>query len=197
MESDLLALLRSSGALLEGHFLLSSGLHSSRYLQCARVLMQPDVATQLGAQLAMALRPDLDAELPHAVVSPAMGGVIVGHEVARAFGIAALFTERSEGVMSLRRGFVLEPGQEVIVVEDVITTGGSTREVMDVVRSKGAAVLAVGSLVDRSNGTVDLGVPRRSLLQLDVPSYKAEECPLCRAGSTPQKPGSRTPPRHA
>ena len=178
------------GALLEGHFLLTSGLHSPRYLQCARVLMDPPLATALGATLAARLRPLL-AEAPVAVVAPALGGVLVGHEVARGLGCRALFTERQDGTMTLRRGFTLDPGDAVVVVEDVITTGGSTREVLEVVRERGARVLAVGSLVDRSGGTVDLGLERRSLLELEVPAYPADRCPLCASGSTPEKPGSR------
>ncbi len=180
------------GALLQGHFLLSSGLHSPRYLQCARVLMDPPLATRLCQALAERLVPRI-AGTPGAVVAPALGGVLVAHEVARAFGCRGLFTERQEGVMTLRRGFSLEAGESVVVVEDVITTGGSTREVMDAVRAKGARVVAVGSLVDRSAGKVDLGVPRESLLALEVPSYAAEVCPLCASGSKPEKPGSRTP----
>ena len=121
----------------------------------------------------------------------ALGGVLVAHEVARALGCPGLFTERQDGAMTLRRGFVLEPGEVVVVVEDVITTGGSTREVMDAVTARGALVVAVGSLVDRSGGAVDLGVPRRSLLDLDVPTYAADACPLCAAGTKPEKPGSR------
>jgi len=191
---DLLALFKERGALLEGHFLLSSGLHSPSYLQCARVLMDPPLATRLGALLGAALRPLLDGARPGAVVAPALGGVLVSHEVARALGCRALFTERQDGVMSLRRGFTLGKGEGVVVVEDVVTTGGSTREVIEAVRSQGARVLAVGSLVDRSGGAVDLGVPRRALLSLPVPSYAAADCPLCAAGSRPEKPGSRTPP---
>jgi orotate phosphoribosyltransferase len=178
------------GALLEGHFLLTSGLHSPRYLQCARVLMDPPLATALGAALASRLRPLLQ-ETPTAVVAPALGGVLVAHEVARGLGCAALFTERQEGSMTLRRGFVLGPDDAVVVVEDVITTGGSTREVMEVVRSRGGRVLAVGSLVDRSGGLVDLGVPRRSLLEIAVPTHPADRCPQCASGSKPEKPGSR------
>jgi orotate phosphoribosyltransferase len=188
---ELLRLFEERGALLQGHFLLSSGLHSPRYLQCARVLMDPALATRLGAQLAEALRPLLGASRPGAVVAPALGGVLVAHEVARALGCRGLFTERQDGATTLRRGFTLEPGEEVVVVEDVITTGGSTREVMDAVRARGARVVAVGSLVDRSGGAVDLGVPRRSLLALEVPTYPAEACPLCAAGSKAEKPGSR------
>ena len=179
------------GALLQGHFLLTSGLHSPRYLQCARVLMDPALATRLGADLAGRLRPLLGGKTPGAVVAPALGGVLVAHEVARAFGCRGLFTERQDGAMTLRRGFTLEAGEPVVVVEDVITTGGSTREVMDAVITRGARVVAVGSLVDRSGGKVDLGVPRRSLLELEVPTYAADACPLCAAGSKPEKPGSR------
>jgi orotate phosphoribosyltransferase len=188
---ELLRLFEERGALLQGHFLLSSGLHSPRYLQCARVLMDPALATRLGARLADALRPILGASRPGAVVAPALGGVLVAHEVARALACRGLFTERQDGAMTLRRGFTLDPGEEVVVVEDVITTGGSTREVMDAVRARGARVVAVGSLVDRSGGAVDLGVPRRSLLALEVPTYASDACPLCAAGSKAEKPGSR------
>jgi len=190
-QADLLRIFEERGALLQGHFLLSSGLHSPRYLQCARVLMDPPLATRLGAALAERLLPRIGGAPPAAVVAPALGGVLVAHEVARALGCRGLFTERQEGLMTLRRGFTLEPGEGVVVVEDVITTGGSTREVMDAVQAKGARVLAVGSLVDRSAGKVDLRIPRESLLALEVPSYAAEVCPLCAAGSRPEKPGSR------
>jgi orotate phosphoribosyltransferase len=190
MASDLLHLLRTSGALLEGHFLLSSGLHSPRYLQCARVLMDPPTATRLGQDLAAALRGVLRRPAT-AVVAPALGGVLVAHEVARGLGCRGLFTERQSGAMTLRRGFTIERGEAVVVVEDVITTGGSTREVIDVVREKGGDVLAVGSLVDRSGGAADLGVSRRALLSLEVPTYAADACPLCATGSKAEKPGSR------
>jgi orotate phosphoribosyltransferase len=197
METDelthdsLLRLFGERGALLQGHFLLTSGLHSPRYLQCARVLMDPVLATRLGAGLAGRLRPLLGGAAIGAVVAPALGGVLVAHEVARALGCRGLFTERQDGTMTLRRGFTLEAGEPVVVVEDVITTGGSTREVMDAVASRGGRVVAAGSLVDRSGGKVDLGVPRRSLLELEVPAYPADACPLCAAGSKPEKPGSR------
>lgn len=187
----LLRLFEQRGALLQGHFLLSSGLHSPRYLQCARVLMDPELATRLGAELAARLRPHLGGVEPGAVVAPALGGVLVAHEVARALGCRALFTERQDGAMTLRRGFALEAGEPVVVVEDVITTGGSTREVMAAVAARGARLLAVGSLVDRSGGPVELGVPRQSLLALEVPAWAAEACPLCAEGSRPEKPGSR------
>ncbi len=191
MTADLLSLFKERGALLEGHFLLTSGLHSPRYLQCARMLMDPVLATRLGADLAEALRPLLVDVIPTAVVAPALGGVLVAHEVARGLGCRGLFTERQGNAMVLRRGFVLQPGEGVVVVEDVITTGGSTREVMAAVRAAGARVLAAGSLVDRSGGSAQLGVARKSLLSLDVPTYPAEACPLCASGSRPEKPGSR------
>jgi len=190
-KDSLLLLFEERGALLQGHFLLSSGLHSPRYLQCARVLMDPALATRLGAALAEGLRPLLGGASPGAVVAPALGGVLVAHEVARALGCRGLFTERQDGAMTLRRGFTLAEGEPVVVVEDVITTGGSTREVMDAVRARGARILAVGSLVDRSGGSADLGVPRKSLLEIEVPTYPADACPLCAAGSKPEKPGSR------
>ena len=190
MTEELLGIFRAREALLDGHFLLSSGLHSPRYLQCARVLMDPTLATRLGAQLAEALLPVL-AGPPGAVVAPALGGVLVAHEVARALGCRGLFTERQHGSMTLRRGFSLAPGEAVVIVEDVITTGGSTREVIAAVTGRGARVVAVGSLVDRSGGSVELGVPRRSLLSLDVPTWDARVCPLCAAGGRPEKPGSR------
>jgi orotate phosphoribosyltransferase len=191
VSDPVLSLFVERGALLDGHFLLSSGLHSPRYLECARVLMDPALATRLGGALAERLRDALGGAQPGAVVAPALGGVLVAHEVARAFGCRGLFTERQDGVMTLRRGFALEAGEPVVVVEDAITTGRSTREVVDAVTARGARVLAVGSLVDRSVGEVDFGVPRRSLVTLDVPTYPAESCPLCAAGSRPVKPGSR------
>jgi orotate phosphoribosyltransferase len=191
-DDDLLRLFRERGAILPGHFHLSSGLHSPGYLQCARVLMDPEVASRLGARLADGLRPLLGGERPRAVVAPALGGVLVAHEVARGLGCVGLFTERQDGVMTLRRGFTLEAGDPIVVVEDAITTGRSTREVLDAVAARGARVLAVGSLVDRSGGAVDLGLPRHHLLTLEVPTYPAAVCPLCASGSTPTKPGSRT-----
>jgi orotate phosphoribosyltransferase len=191
MTADLLDLFRERGALLEGHFLLSSGLHSPRYLQSARVLMDPPLATRLGERLAALVRPDLGGRAVTAAVSPALGGLIIGQEVARGLGALALFTEREAGHMTLRRGFSLGAGDTVVVVEDVVTTGGSTREVMDAVRGRGAAVLAAAALVDRSGGQAGLPVPLRSLLQVDVPTWAAESCPLCAAGSAAVKPASR------
>jgi orotate phosphoribosyltransferase len=191
MTSDeVLAIFAESGALLEGHFLLSSGLHSPKYLQCALVLQHPSLAERLSSELAHKLVESARGRID-VVVAPALGGVIVGHEVARALGVRALFTERQDGAMSLRRGFSIEPGERCLVVEDVITTGGSTREVMSVVVSLGAEVAAVGSLIDRSGGSVDLGVARRALAVLEVPTWSQPECPLCAAGSVAVKPGSR------
>lgn len=186
-QEEILNMFLKSGALLEGHFLLTSGRHSNRYMQCARVLQYPHYAEKLGAALAEGFK-DAGVE---AVIGPAMGGIIVAHEVGRALGTRAFFAEREQGVMTLRRGFTLEPGTRVLVCEDVVTTGGSVREVMEVVREKGAQVVGVGVLVDRSGGKVDFGVPLRALLTMEIPSYDAAECPLCREGLPLVKPGSR------
>lgn len=192
MSEDLLRVFQEREALLEGHFLLSSGLHSPRYLQCARVLMDPVLATRLGAALGARLGPTLAERPATAVVSPALGGVVIGQEVARALGVNALFTEREAGKMTLRRGFRLGPSDVVVVVEDVVTTGGSTREVIDVVTRRGGAVAAAAALVDRSGGGgAGLPVPLHSLLQIEVPTWAAEDCPLCARGGTAVKPGSR------
>ena len=173
--------------MLTGHFLLSSGLHSDRYLQSALVLQQPDIATKLCAALADHVK-DHKIEV---VIAPALGGVFVSHETARALGVRALFAERVNGELTLRRGFTIRPGERVLVVEDVITTGKSTRETIEVVTKAGGSVVAAASLVDRSGGKAELGVPYRSLVTLDVPSYAADVCPMCKAGSAPVKPGSR------
>ncbi|MBL8207707.1 MAG: orotate phosphoribosyltransferase [Blastocatellia bacterium] len=179
------------GALLTGHFLLTSGLHSPRYLQCALVLQHPAIAEKLCTALADKAKADVSIGQIDLVIAPALGGVIVAHETARALGVRALFTERQEAGMTLRRGFQIQPGERCFVVEDVVTTGGSTREVIDVVRALGGVVAGAGSLIDRSGGAVDLGVPRHALATLEVPSYKAEDCPMCKEGSTAIKPGSR------
>lgn len=189
-DAGILDLFRARGALLDGHFLLSSGLHSDRYLQCALVLQFPEIAGQLGQQLGGKLR---QYELA-VVVSPALGGLFVGHEVARALGTRSIFTERSDGEMSLRRGFRIERGERAVVVEDVITTGKSTRETMDVVRAHGGEIVAAAALIDRSGGTVNLNVPIVTLAILDVPTYAPSECPMCKEGQTLVKPGSRTVP---
>jgi len=189
-QDEILDLFRQNHALLEGHFLLSSGLHSDRYIQCALVLQHPEIAEQLGRELAAKLG-NTGATV---VVAPALGGVLVAHEVARALGVRALFAERHEGSMTLRRGFTLEAGEPAIVVEDVITTGGSTLETIRAVEEAGGKIVAAGSLVDRSGGSADLRLPRSALLTLTVQNYDAERCPLCRAGVPAVKPGSRTKP---
>ncbi|NPV29771.1 MAG: orotate phosphoribosyltransferase [Firmicutes bacterium] len=186
-EQELLEVFRQHGALLEGHFLLSSGLHSDRYIQCARVLQYPEVAADLGRRLASCFR-GLPVDL---VVGPALGGVLVAHEVARALKVRALFTEREQGVMTLRRGFAVAPGENVLVVEDVVTTGGSTREVVAVMRQAGARVVGIGALVDRRTGSLDFDVPFHALLTLQIATYSPESCPLCREGKPLLKPGSR------
>lgn len=189
MVSDILDIFKRQGALLEGHFLLSSGLHSAQYLQCARVLMDTKIASDLGARLAARLK--AGGVKPDVVVAPAMGGIVVGHEVARGFGCRSLFTEREGTTMTLRRGFALERGETVVVVEDVVTTGKSTREVMAVVEAAGARVVGVASLVDRSGGEARFEVPFEALLRIAVETWSAAACPLCAAGSVAVKPGSR------
>src|SRR5689334_5622939 len=188
---EVLKIFEENQALLTGHFLLTSGLHSPRYLQCALVLQHPSVAEKLCAELARKAKADASVGAIDLVIAPALGGVIVAHEVARALGVRALFTERQEKLMTLRRGFAIQPGERCFVVEDVVTTGGSTREVMDVVAWYGGIAIGAGSLIDRSGGAVDLGVPRHALAVLEVPTYKPEECPMCKEGSTATKPGSR------
>lgn len=188
----ILELFRSTGAYLQGHFRLTSGLHSPGYLQCALVLQHPRHAELLGGLLAEELR-KLAGRKIDVVVSPALGGVIIGHEVARALGTPFLFTERDAATkqMALRRGFTVTPGATAVVVEDVVTTGGSTRDVIDTLRAAGAAVVAAGSIIDRSGGEADVGAPRVALATLQVPIHKPEECPLCQAGIPVVKPGSR------
>jgi orotate phosphoribosyltransferase len=188
---DVLKIFEENAALLKGHFLLTSGLHSNRYLQCALVLQHPSVAEKLCSALAAKAQSDAAIGRIDLVIAPALGGVVVAHEVARALGVRALFTERQEKTMTLRRGFQIQPGERCLVVEDVVTTGGSTREVMEVVAQHGGVVAGAGSLIDRSGGAVDLGVPRHALAVLEVPTYKPEECPMCREGSKAVKPGSR------
>jgi orotate phosphoribosyltransferase len=189
---SVLALFRSTGAYLQGHFRLTSGLHSSAYLQCALVLQHPEHAEQLGRLLAEELRKSAPGHIG-LVVSPALGGLIIGHEVARALGTRFLFTERDASTkqMALRRGFTVTPGEAAVVVEDVITTGGSTHDVVQVLQNAGASVIGAGSIIDRSGGTADVGVPRVALATLQVPAYDPAECPLCREGIPVVKPGSR------
>jgi orotate phosphoribosyltransferase len=191
-DSKVLDLYLQTGAYLRGHFKLSSGLHSAAYLQSALVLAHPQHAETLGRMLAEALRPLIGPEGVNFVISPALGGLIIGHEVARALGVRFLFTERdADRKMSLRRGFTLEPGERAVVVEDVITTGGSTREVIDVLRAAGAVPVAAGCIIDRSGGSADLGIPRAALTILKVESHEPAKCPMCEAGEPITKPGSR------
>ena len=187
-----LDLFQHTGAYLKGHFRLTSGLHSPEYLQSAIVLSHPSHAETLGRQLSTRISALLKEKEIDLVISPALGGLIVGHEVARALGVRFLFTERdADRKMSLRRGFTLEPGTRAVIVEDVITTGGSTQEVIDIDRAAGALPVAAGSIIDRSGGAVNLGIPRAALETLHVLAWKPEECPLCRAGEPVVKPGSR------
>lgn len=186
-EADLLTLFRRSGALLEGHFRLSSGLHSPGYLQCALVLMRPRDAESLGAALGERVRA-LGATL---VLSPALGGIVIGQEVARALDLPALFAERVDGTLALRRGFTTGPSDRVLVVEDVVTTGGSTRETMQVARAAGATVVGACAIVDRSGGNPGLDVPFHALLPMALPTYPPDACPLCAQGLEVIKPGSR------
>ena len=184
---QVLDIYKKTGALLSGHFMLSSGLHSEQYLQSALVLQQPEIATELCAALAENFK---DATI-EVVIAPALGGVFVSHETARALGVRAIFAERVNGELTLRRGFTIKPGERVLVVEDVITTGKSTKETITVVRNAGGVVIAAAALIDRSGGKADIGVPYKSLVTLTVPAYTPETCPLCKAGSKPVKPGSR------
>ena len=180
-------LFRRVGALLEGHFRLSSGLHSSGYLQCALVLQHPGEAETCGAAIANRVR-DLQ---PGAVLSPALGGIVIGHEVARALGVRAIFAERQDGTLTLRRGFSLAAGERVLVVEDVVTTGGSTRETMAVARAAGATVSGAAAIIDRSGGQQNLDVPLHALATIDLPVYQPDACPMCARGEPVVKPGSR------
>ncbi|MGI8990153.1 MAG: orotate phosphoribosyltransferase [Bryobacteraceae bacterium] len=187
-----LALFEDAGAYLKGHFRLTSGLHSAEYLQSALVLRHPRRAEELGRRLASDLKNLTSPREIGLVVAPALGGLIIGHEVARALNTPFLFTERdASGQMSLRRGFSVAPGATAVVAEDVITTGGSTREVIEILTNLGGSVLAAGSIVDRSGGTAALGLPRAALVTLNVISYPPEICPMCREGIPISKPGSR------
>ncbi len=192
-DDDILAEFRDAGALLEGHFILSSGLRSPRYLQCARVLMDPARAERLARALVAKL-PKIVRDQIEAVVSPAMGGVIIGHEMGRALGKPAMFLERPEGIFELRRGFRLELGTKVLMVEDVVTTGLSSREAIEAVRAAGGEVVGEAALVDRSSGKADLGVPFTPLIRIDVPTYDADSVPPELASIPAVKPGSRAAP---
>lgn len=185
--ADVINRFRRAGALLEGHFRLTSGLHSPGYLPCALVLQHPGDAEALGAALAALVR----GTAPQAVLSPALGGIVIGQEVGRALGVRALFAERQDGQLTLRRGFAFAPGARVVVVEDVVTTGGSTRETIDVARAAGAQVVAAAAIIDRSGGDERLDVPFHCLARVSLPTYPPETCPLCLAGQPVVKPGSR------
>ena len=189
-EDEILAEFRAADALLSGHFLLSSGRHSAHYLQCARVLMDTGRATRLAVALAKKLPRDLRACID-LVVSPALGGVIIGHEMGRALGVPAIFVERPGGTFELRRGFAIDAGARVLLVEDVVTTGLSSREAMKTIASEGGDVVAAVSLVDRSGGAVELGVPYHALIALNFPTYPPDDLPEELQGSEPVKPGSR------
>jgi orotate phosphoribosyltransferase len=178
---------KRTGALLEGHFILSSGLHSSVYLQCAIALQSPAVAAEFGAAIADEFR---DQGI-QTVASPAIGGLVIGYEVARQLGVRFIWTERENGIMTLRRGFQVRKGERILVVEDVITTGGSTRETADVLRRAGAEIVGAAAIIDRSNGEADAGVLYLTLVTLDVPAVPAEHCAACARGEVAVKPGSR------
>lgn len=185
---QIIKMLEDVGAMRTGHFELSSGRHSANYVQCALVLQHPKHAEQLGRALAELFK---DVSIS-CVVAPAMGGIIIGYEVARALGVRSLFVERdASGHMTLRRGFELKPGERVLVIEDVWTTGGSTRETIGVVEEEGGLPVAVGAIIDRTGGKVEWDLPARALLDLEVPSYEAADCPQCRAGGEATRPGSR------
>ena len=185
---EILNIFKDTKAMLEGHFLLSSGLHSSQYLQCALVLQDPKIAEKLCSELASKFKD----KKPTVVVAPALGGVIVSYETARALGVKGIFTERVDGKMILRRGFSLSKNDKVLIVEDVITTGLSTKEVIETVKSYGAQIIGVGSIVNRTKKKIDFGVDTKSLITLDIPTFKPEDCPLCRQGTPLVKPGSRS-----
>lgn len=189
-DEEVLGEFRAAEALLEGHFILSSGLRSPKYLQCARVLMDPARAERLAKALAAKIPAELRGQI-EAVVAPAMGGLIVGYEVARALGVESMFVERPSGTFELRRGFRLEPGTKVLMMEDVVTTGLSSREAIAAIEEAGGEVIAGGCLVDRSNGTADIGVPLYALIRLDVPTYSADRLPQDLAALPAVKPGSR------
>lgn len=189
-DDEILSEFRAADALLEGHFILSSGLRSPKYLQCARVLMDPARAERLAKALAKKIPADLRSQV-EAVVSPAMGGVIIGHEMGRALNRPAMFVERPQGIFELRRGFALEPGTRVIMIEDVVTTGLSSREAIEAVRRAGGNVIAEAALVDRSSGNAELGIPFFPLIRIDVPTYEADALPPELASVPAIKPGSR------
>ena len=189
-EDEILSEFRSVDALLEGHFLLSSGRHSAYYLQCARLLMNPERAGRIALAMTQKIPRELRSDI-QVVISPAVGGIIIGHDMGRALGVDALFVERPDGVFGLRRGFSLAPGAKVLMVEDVVTTGLSSREAISAIETAGGVVIAAASVVDRSAGTVELGVPFYPLIELNFPTYAADELPPELAAKEAVKPGSR------
>ncbi|MGN0172306.1 MAG: orotate phosphoribosyltransferase [Acutalibacteraceae bacterium] len=187
-EQRVMDILKEAGVLLEGHFLLTSGRHSDKYLQCAKIFRH----TRYSEELCAALAENFAADGVDVVIGPAMGAVQMAYEVSRALGCENFFAEREDGKMALRRGFEVKPGQKVLIVEDVITTGGSVKEVMALVKEAGGELVGIGSIVDRTGGKIDFGVPFRPVISLDVQSWEADDCPLCKAGApAPYKPGSR------
>jgi orotate phosphoribosyltransferase len=186
-QEQALNIFRETGVMLEGHFILTSGRHSDRYMQCAHLFQYP----QHAASMAQTLTERLLGQSIDLVVSPAVGGIIFGYELARQLNVRNIFAERQDGRMTLRRGFSIQPGERVVVVEDAITTGGSVREVIELVKAAGAEVVAVGAIVDRSGGKVDFGAPLLAAVTMEVTSWEAENCPLCKQGSKAEKPGSR------
>jgi len=184
---ELIAIFKETGVMLEGHFQLTSGRHSDHYMQCARLFQYPKYSKLLCGELAKAFS-DEKIDL---VAGPAVGGIIIAYQTAECLGVRNIFAERQDGKMTFRRGFAVKPGENVLVCEDVVTTGGSVREVIDLVREAGGNVVGVGAIVDRSNGQVDFGVPFKAVLSMEVKSWEAQECPLCKSGSVAEKPGSR------
>lgn len=186
-QQEILSLLKEKKAVLEGHFILTSGRHADTYIQCARILQDPKTTTLLISQLLEDMG-DVEVDL---VIGPATGGIIIAYEVGRQLGVNAIFTEREKGKMVLRRGFEIPKGAKVLVVEDVVTTGGSVQEVLEVVEEKGGQVVAVGLLADRTGGKIDFGVPTYRIFSKEIKSYEVENCPLCKEGTPEVKPGSR------
>lgn len=184
---EIIAMMKEAEVLLEGHFLLTSGRHSDKYMQCAKIFQNAKYSEPLCAELVNQYKDD-NVEL---VIGPAIGAIQMSYEVGKQLGVKNIFAERENGVMTLRRGFTIEKGQRVLIVEDVVTTGGSVREVMDLVKECGGEIVGVGSIVDRTGGKIDFGVPYRSAFSMDITSYEPEECPICKTGLPLVKPGSR------
>ncbi|MCD6546418.1 MAG: orotate phosphoribosyltransferase [Thermotogae bacterium] len=187
MSTDILQILKKSGAILAGHFLLSSGKHSPNYVQCAKVFEYPEYGEQVGKALAAIL----EKYHPEVVIGPAMGGIILSYVVGKELGIRNMFSEREDGIMKLRRGFSIRPNEKVAIVEDVVTTGKSTKEVIELVKGLGGEIVCIGSIIDRSSGKVDFGIPFEKLISLDFPIYDPKMCPLCKKNIPVVKPGSR------